>query len=240
MSYPSTYDNLPQVISGELVNTDIVNGQSSAINALETALGLNPNGTYGTVAAAVTDVGNKVSKTGDSMSGSLGLAGNLVTSVGTPLLSTDLAPKSYADQVLIGLYPWVVDINVFPTAISQTNWDSIVRDTNGLYWGYKLSGGNQNDEINWDVVLAAGTWTFELLHVKAANFGIYSVQLDGVEKGTIDGYNSSTQYNQRTAVSSIAVATTAKIRVKLKMTSKNVGSSGYYGCIVAAQLRRTA
>jgi hypothetical protein len=45
---------------------------------------------------------------------------------------------------------------------------------------------------------------------------------------------------QRSSVTAIAVAGSAKTRLKLKMTTKNASASSYFGPIRRVQLRRTA
>jgi hypothetical protein len=136
--------------------------------------------------------------------------------------------------------PWQIDINVFMTAISHVNWDTNTVDSNCIRNGYKSSTGAQNAEINFDLPIAAGTWTIELLHVKSTTHGIFSVQIDGIEVGTADAYSASAVFNNRTSVSGVVIATAGKHRLKLKMTTKNVSSGGYFGAIQHIQLRRTA
>lgn len=141
------------------------------------------------------------------------------------------------------LLPWTIDVNVFPTPITQTNWDTLTSEvSNGasLYTFSKDSTGAQNAEIGWDLVLAAGTWTFTLIHKKHSDRGIYSVQFDAVEKGTIDGYNAAASFNNRSTVAGIVVGTSGKVRVTLKMATKNASSSAYRGSIAAVMLHRTA
>lgn len=135
---------------------------------------------------------------------------------------------------------WLWDVNVFMTPISHTNWNTNTVNTSAIRNGFRVSSGAQNDATAYDVTLAAGTWSIEVLHVKGTDTGTYSVQLGGVEKGTIDGYNGSTTYNNRTTISSIAVASTGKVRLSLVMATKNASSSSYYGRIQHIQLRRTA
>lgn len=186
------------------------------------------------------------SASASSASGSVGTHANrpATASAGATYWETDTGGLFLFDGTTwqpIPIYPWLIDINVYPTAISQTNWDSINTANTGSIDGFtKLSTGAQNAEINWDVVLAAGTWTAELLHSRDVNGGIYSVQFDGVEKGTIDGYSNPLTVNVRTSVTGIAVPATAKIRLKLKMATKNASSSAYAGSLHAVQLRRTA
>jgi hypothetical protein len=135
---------------------------------------------------------------------------------------------------------WHHDINVFMTPISHVNWSTNDVNSSMIRNGRKRSSGTQNDEINFDVTLGAGTWDIEILHNTGTNLGIYSVQLDSVEVGTIDGYSGASVYNVRSSVTGVSVATAGKKRLKLKMATKNASSSSYYGSISHIQLRRTA
>lgn len=141
------------------------------------------------------------------------------------------------------LLPWLIDIDPFPTA-TNTNWDSI-DSAGGTYGNHykgsvKNSTGAQNAEISFPVVLAAGTWTFELLHWRDTNRGIYSVRIDGIEKGTIDGYAAASAANVRSTVTGIVVPATTKYTLAMRMATKNASSSSYFGSITAIQLRRNS
>jgi hypothetical protein len=154
-------------------------------------------------------------------------------------------PLVPAGQV-IGLnntLPRVIDIDVFPTSNSHTNWNTIDATAavyaNQIYGGVKESSGAQNAEINWDVLLTTGIWTVELLHFTRSSNGIYSVQVDGIEKGTIDGYSAADAANVRSSVTGITVEASATVQLKLKMATKNASSSSYFGRVSHIQLRRT-
>ena len=135
------------------------------------------------------------------------------------------------------LAPWTVDIDGLQS-IANTNWAS---PTAGaiFYGGYNLSSGAQNDEIAWDVVLSAGTWTIQLTHYTINSGGIYSVRIDGVEVGTIDGYVDPGGPNAVGLIPGVVIATTGKKRVSLKMATKHASSSNYYGLVQHVQFRRT-
>ena len=142
--------------------------------------------------------------------------------------------------------PWMIDIPSWPSPVAQTNWNTrSIGPTGGgaeiLFNSAVSSSGAQNDEIGWDVVLAAGTWDFELIHHKNTDRGIYTVYLDSTNIGTIDGYLFIGYVgNQIGSITGITVATSAKYRLKLKMATKNGGSSNYYGDISHIRLIRTA
>lgn len=135
--------------------------------------------------------------------------------------------------------PWLIDVDVFEQAVANTNWDTITISAAVLLNGRKDSIGFQNASISFDVVLAKGTWTIEVLHDKNTDSGIISVQLGGVEKGTIDTYSGGS-INILSSVTGIAITATAKYRLALVMATKNASSSNYYGRIQHVQLRRTA
>ena len=56
MSYPSSIDSLPNVSTGDIITAAHENAQSTATIAIETTLGINPQGGYSTVGAALAAV----------------------------------------------------------------------------------------------------------------------------------------------------------------------------------------
>ncbi len=139
------------------------------------------------------------------------------------------------------LSPWLIDIDPFLTAIYHVNWD-----TNVPYAG-TLGGGTHNtdtdavdNEINFDVVLGAGTWTVRVMFLSASNAGIMTLTLDGASLGTIDNYSASIAPNVAGAIAGIIVATPGKRRLKIKMSTKNASSSAYACYLQKVQLQRTA
>lgn len=139
-----------------------------------------------------------------------------------------------ADNVL----PWLITIDTVTRQASTIGFATVM-DASPIGQGYIGSTGTQNDEIVWPVVLAAGTWSIAMMHWINTNRGIYSLQFDTVEKGTIDGYGVNNA-NIWTTVSGIVVATTGKVNFKVKMATKNGSSSGYLGIIQAITFVRTA
>jgi hypothetical protein len=103
------------------------------------------------------------------------------------------------------------------------------------------SSGAQNDEITFKVALAAGTWSITWMIFKLVNAGIYTISLDGVSQGTVDGYNSGTQVNQMMTLTGLVATTSGLHDLNFKMATKNASSSGYYGDLQGAiVLWRTA
>jgi hypothetical protein len=141
-----------------------------------------------------------------------------------------------ADQAL----DWLIDVDVYEQAVSHVNWDSINANSILLLNASKQSSGAQNAEINFDVSLAAGTWTIEVMCLATTDGGIITFQLDGTTAGTVDTYRSSGQANTLLSVAGVTVASSGKKRLKLLMATKNASSSAYTCYLQHIQLRRTA
>ena len=136
--------------------------------------------------------------------------------------------------------PWEVYIWPYLGAKANVNWSTIGISTSQLMNATYNSSGAQNDEIEFDVVLGAGTWTLELLHYAFTDRGIFTAYLDGVSVGTLDGYSASEVRHKRQSITGIVVATPGKKTFKLKMATKNASASSYAAALMLATWRRTA
>lgn len=125
------------------------------------------------------------------------------------------------------------------SSFSNVNWNSINFTTTYAKEFALESTGAQNAEVTWRVLLQAGTWKFTLMHSKAGNRGIYSVQIDGVEGGTIDGFAAAAA-NALDTITGISVANSGLKTLKLKMATKNASSSSFFGVIIGILMIRTA
>ena len=138
--------------------------------------------------------------------------------------------------------PWRIDINAFTTPSATTGIYTLTTDEAGgsIYNAFLVGANAQNNLIAWDLVLAAGTWTVSLLHLTGSDRGIYSLQFDGVEKGTIDGYSAGTVRNVLADVTGISIATSGKVRFSMKVATKHASSSAYFTKFYVVSLIRTA
>lgn len=154
----------------------------------------------------------------------------------TPGYLNPAVPLRVAEQL-----PWRVEIDPFPTAHAQTSWDTIGVNTSALNTAYKDGPTAIGASIEWDVVLAPGTWTYEQSHVTFTSRGIYTVRLDGEALGTIDAYSATLTQNVRTSLAGLVVSGLArKRRLQLIVLSKNASSTDYAKDLNAVELRRTA
>lgn len=125
--------------------------------------------------------------------------------------------------------------------VAATNWSFHGLDTAYQLGGQFVSSGAQNASVAWDFPLSAGTWTLTLVHARSTDRGIYSVRIDDVEVGTIDGYNGSLAHT-RSDLTGLVIATTGLKRVSLVMATKNASNvtANYYGSFCGLMLTRTA
>lgn len=147
---------------------------------------------------------------------------------------------TYSPPDIAAPYAKVVWLDVLGTAVANTNWSTLARLTTAYLNTTKNSSGVSGDSIEWDVLLGAGTYTFDLFHMKDADVGIYTLSIDGVDKGTIDGYAAAPAASSLPAITGIVLATSGIKRVKLRMVTKNGASSAYFGRISGAKFTRTA
>jgi len=157
-------------------------------------------------------------------------------------------------EVAAAVYPWTVSIDVFGLSQANTNWSTVGTGSGFVKNAARTSSGAANDEVTWDVLLGAGTWSLQLMYQQASDQGVYTVQLasDGVtfvtvnsspynaSTGTIDAYTAGTTNNVTSTITGITVSSSGIYRLKLKMASKNASSSSYVGKINGLVLVRTA
>jgi hypothetical protein len=97
-----------------------------------------------------------------------------------------------------------------------------------------------NDEFEFEMALAAGTYTFKLLSLKDNASGIVTVRIDGSSIGTIDLYNAGGALNVVNTITSIVIATTGTKTINFKIESKNASSSNYIAYLTLVQFIKTA
>jgi len=129
--------------------------------------------------------------------------------------------------------------SVTPPVGTWTPTYLMTSDTGGVWSGWvNVSDGSQNDALSFDFACSAGTYSIELRHLPYTNRGIYTLQIDGVSVGTLDGYSASLIAG-RSVLSGVAISAGIHV-ITLVMATKNASSSGYIGMIERLLLTRTA
>ena len=136
-----------------------------------------------------------------------------------------------------------VEINPFHAESAHTNWPSTLYQPGTVLdqaIASRESTGAQNAEITFKIVLATGTWKLHLITFTLTNAGIYTVSMDAVSQGTLDGYSSPNDANVLMTLAGIAVLTSGIHDLNFKMATKNASSASYYGDLQSVVLERTA
>lgn len=139
--------------------------------------------------------------------------------------------------------PWRIDINpvlgpTVNTGFSLSNGGTNISEDQWADHG--MTANAQNDELGFNVILAAGTWSVYLLFFRYTSGGIATVTFDASSVGTIDTYGASNQSNTVGSITGISVGATGKVALKLKASTKNGSSGGYALWLSWISLVRTA
>lgn len=122
---------------------------------------------------------------------------------------------------------------------SVGSWAGAIDLSSNHPLGLKNTTTGLNNEITHRVFLAKGTYTVGLYHSTGTDQGIRSLQLDGVQIGTVDGYNASALTGQRAAIAGVTISESRVYSFKLKITGKNASSTNYGAIINAVYFLRT-
>jgi hypothetical protein len=137
---------------------------------------------------------------------------------------------------------WNVQIDPILPPASQSNFDTLYFSSSAYNGGYRSGPGNgvHDQSASWKVVLAAGTYSLDLIYVAWSDGGVMTWSLDDNAIGTIDGYSAGGQYNARATLENIVVAEAGVKTLTVKVSSKADASQGFNAYLQAIQLRRTS
>ena len=132
----------------------------------------------------------------------------------------------------------LVDVNPVPRASDSHLWQNV--QINSQAWNnmYRSSfpAGDQTSYLEWQLPLAAGTWTMEVTHVRADDAGVMAFSVDGTDVGSVDAYAPVIEHNVRATISSITVASSGMHTLRVRTDAKNIASSNYFGYLVWLRL----
>lgn len=156
----------------------------------------------------------------------------------------DVGAMTGAEAAVIladSMLPWHVDVNLLAPPDTHTNWGgNPVVNAGAFMAGYRQSSGAQNDEMTYEVILAAGTYDFTLMHYKSSNRAIYTISLEGQALGTIDGYAAVSAVGFDT-LTGLVIPTGGKLTLRFLLATRNASNvTGYFGTVSWAHFRRTA
>lgn len=124
-------------------------------------------------------------------------------------------------------YPAMLEIPLFAKVNGNSlTWTSVPSQGTAGYWGYATPA--VNIFTDWDVNLAADNYFMQVYYSKGASMGVAHFQIDGVDFGTLDMYQSTTNNNHFGRTSGhVTIVTPGFHTLTMKMATKNASSSNY-------------
>jgi hypothetical protein len=134
----------------------------------------------------------------------------------------------------ITILPW------FYSGITQGTWPITV-STDRLMNGQTYNSSNaQNDQIDYLVFLAVGTYTLTFMGEIGNNRAIVTLLVDGSSAGTVDFYHNGYVPNTLLSITGISITTAGLKTISLKAATRNASCNGWQIAISSMALYRTA
>lgn len=137
------------------------------------------------------------------------------------LLSRSVPSIKYVDS-FITVLPWHY------SSIPQGTWIVTIHSSNIHNLHFMNDSNTINDAVTYNISLSRGIYTFTLYHSKGSARGILTLLINGISAGTIDFYDPSTTWNDKSSISNIVIPSLSYYNVTFKAASKNPASSYYY------------
>lgn len=82
-----------------------------------------------------------------------------------------------------------------------------------------------DDTIEWNVEMAAGTWSIRFIYVTHSGGGTHAVKIDGTTFATLDTYSAGDVYNVTSTTTAVAVASSGIHVLSSVCTGKHASSA---------------
>jgi lysophospholipase L1-like esterase len=157
------------------------------------------------------------------------------------LVLEQILPVAAVDPALIAqpVMPWNVVLDpTQPYKAAVGTWTVAASSALGAYI-QNATGAAQNDYLEFDVMLAPGTWTLKLSGQGGTSRGIIDALLDDglgtfSSIGTFDFYAASTTNYRASTSAEFTVTAPIRRTVRLIVSDKNASSSAYTAYLTAA------
>lgn len=167
---------------------------------------------------------------------------------GTGIADAALIARHYSSASIasakLSEIDWVKTIMGTAYRVISGTWTRVQANTGTTFGGFNTaqSNGAINEEVRYDIVLGAGTYTVLLHHDKDVNRGIYTITADGSTiTSSVDGYAATRVANFISVAStSLTIATSKLVDIRVRMASKNAASPNYYATFSRIEFIRTA
>lgn len=140
------------------------------------------------------------------------------------------ADRAYTDTEVAAKDIGEGHITILPfnyDSIGQGTWVLTVAASHPLNFQFNNTSNTDLDNISYKVYLAAGTYTLRVIHYKSDSQGIVDIDIDGVEKASVDCYAAVVDYDAILSQTGIVIATSGLKTIKFRLDGKNGASSSY-------------
>ncbi|KKL81863.1 hypothetical protein LCGC14_1990500, partial [marine sediment metagenome] len=126
------------------------------------------------------------------------------------------------------------------SAVNQGTWAFSINASQAENYVFQNTSGNDRDELDFKVYLAAGTYTLMFFHYADSGRGIVDFDIDAGEVASFDTYSASPTFNVRSVQTSISIATSGLKTLTMRVDGKNGSASSYVCSATTIVLWRTA
>lgn len=127
--------------------------------------------------------------------------------------------------------PHVAQVIAGTPARVMSGFDQVTYAASDYFSTRRTSTGAQGNWCEWEVLLDPGTYTLRMFQRLAADNGILTVSVDGVDVGTVDGYAAAGATGAPVDVQGIFLDRPGLHLIRLRLDTKNPASAGYFGRI---------
>ena len=247
-TYPTTIDSTLQVdrLSGDTITSDSYDVVEDGLFELETKVGVDSSAVATTLDyllknAASSNPGHKHTEAGLVITTLSATTFSATTFSGTNVKATELTATTCCATTYYGVALGEGHITILPwnySSITSGTW-TFAMNTAQIFAGTFGCDNAQNNQLNFLVYMAAGTYTFKVCYIRDPSCAILTLLIDAASVGTIDFYGTAA-YNQVGSITDISITTSGLKTVSFKNATRNGSATSWYLPTSSAVLFRTA
>ena len=86
------------------------------------------------------------------------------------------------------------------------------------------------------VPLGVGDWSLRVIYTSSHDAGIMTFSLDGIDVGTVDGYDPAIVHNRQATTDGVHVHGAGIHTLRVRLDRENAASSNFYGYLAWVRL----
>ena len=126
------------------------------------------------------------------------------------------------------------------SAVTQGGFSLAINASQMLNYLLYNSTNAQNDQVDYKIWLAAGTYTFKSYFYTGPNQADRTVLIDGSSIGVLNGYSAAPAFNVIGEITGVVISTSGLKTLSFKAATRDPSSVGWYINLCCGVLFRTA